>query len=145
MFEIRAVDPVETRPLRQRVLRSHQTLEELAHARESLDITGAFAAFNGAGVVGTALVFPEDRERTTGLAPWRLVSMAVDPAHRRQGLGAALVQSCLDHVGAHGGDEVWCHARTNVVPFYESVGFRRTGQEWVEEHTGPHVLMWRSV
>lgn len=145
MFEIRAVDPRETRPLRQQVLRPHQTLAELAHPHEDLTESGAFAAANGMGVVGTALVFPGDRPHARGSSPWRLVAMAVDPAHRREGVGTALLESCITHVREGGGDELWCHARTTVVDFYASLGFRTDGPEWVEEHTGPHVLMWRML
>lgn len=145
MFDTRAVEPADTRPHRQRLLRPHQTLEELSHPRERLGETGCFAAFLGEKIVGTALVFPASRSASVGLAPWRLVSLAVDPAVRRRGVGRRLVGMCLEHVRSHRGDEVWCHARTGALPFYEAMGFVAEGDQWVEGHTGPHVLMWRAV
>lgn len=145
MVEIRAVDPVETRPLRQRVLRPHQSQTELAHPREAHAETGAFAAVVTDVVVGTALVFPEERPRSTGAASWRLLAIAVDPHHLRAGAGTALIEACLTHVRDRGGDEIWCHARTSAEPFYRATGFQSEGAEWLEPHTGPHVLMWRAV
>lgn len=145
MLETRAVPPVDTRPHRRRLLRPHQTLEELAHPRELLPATGSFAAFVDGQIVGTVLVVPESRPAGEGLAPWRLVSLAVDPARRRQGVGRGLVLRCLQHVRRHNGDEVWCRARTGAIAFYEALGFLVEGDEWDEEHTGPHVLMWRPV
>jgi len=143
MIEVRPVPAPATRPLRQRVLRPHQTLEELAHPWEALPGTGSFAAFVDGVMVGTAVVFPESRPGSTSAGPWRLVALAVDPAHRRRGVGAALLEECRDHVRSNGGDEVWCHARLGVVGFYEDAGFVVEGEEWSEDHTGPHVLMWR--
>ncbi len=145
MVEIHTVEPAETRPLRQRVLRPHQTLEELAHPGETLPEAGVFAALVANEVVGTALVFRQERLEKPAAHSWRLVAIAVDPAHQRTGIGAGLIERCLRHIESHGGDEVWCHARIDAIPFYESGGFLAEGEEWIEEHTGPHVLMWRPV
>ena len=143
MVEIRLVDPEQTRPLRQKVLRPHQTLEELVHPGEKHPATGAFGAFAGDEMVGTLLVFPETRAGSTSGAQWRLVAMAVDPDYQRRGIGAALISACLDYIMARGGDEVWCHGRTKVIDFYEAMGFMPDGPEWVDEYTGPHYVMWR--
>ncbi len=145
MLHVGPVSPARTRALRQRVLRPHQTVEELAHPRETLKDTGAFAAALEGEIVGTVLVFPERRAATDASHPWRLVALAVDPAHRRGGVGTQLLERCTQHVQGHGGDELWCHARTGAIRFYEAAGFAVTGPEWHEEHTGPHVLMWRPV
>lgn len=143
MVEIRLVDPEQTRPLRQLVLRPHQTLEELTHPGEQHPDTGAFGAFVADKMVGTVLVFPESRAGSPSVQPWRLVAMAVDPDYQRRGIGAALVDACLEYIVARGGDEVWCQGRTQVIDFYEALGFRPEGPEWVDEHTGPHYLLWR--
>lgn len=145
MLQVGPVAPATTRALRQRILRPHQTVEELAHPKETLRETGAFAAATDGEIVGTALVFPEHRADTLAKQPWRLVALAVDPVHRRTGVGTRLIERCVTHVQRAGGDELWCHARTGAIPFYEVAGFATTGPEWHEEHTGPHVLMWRAV
>ena len=145
MLHVGSVPPAATRALRQRVLRPHQTAEELAHPKETLRETGSFAATLDGEIVGTALVFPEVRGESAALRPWRLVALAVDPAHRRSGLATRLIERCIDHARGRGSDELWCHARTGAVRFYESAGFSATGAEWQEEHTGPHVLMWLPI
>ncbi len=145
MLQVEPVPPEATRPLRQQVLRPHQTLDELAHPYEQLPETGAFAAMLDGRMVGTALVFPEARGGSPAGHQWRLVALAVDPAYRRRGVGTGLLAECVRHAARAGGNELWCHARTGAITFYLAAGFTPTGPEWLEENTGPHVLMWRTI
>ena len=142
--DVRAIGERETRPLRQRVLRQHQTLDELAPRFET-GVDGYFGAFVNGELVGVVIVQPEEREGTSAQIPWRLTAMAVVPEHQRLGVGKQLVQKALDHIRTHGGDEVWCHGRTGALEFYAARGFRPVGDEFVEPHTGPHYLMVRPL
>jgi GNAT superfamily N-acetyltransferase len=79
------------------------------------------------------------------LPSWRIRGMATRAGARGGGIGAAVLEALVDHVAGHGGGVLWCNARTPALSFYERKGFRRFGDVWADEETGPHVVMWRVV
>ena len=54
--------------------------------------------------------------------------VTVDPAHRRLGLGTALMQQLIDHGAASGADRVYLQvdeANSGAISMYRQQGFRR--------------------
>lgn len=147
-----------TLPLRQQVLRPHQRVEDVALGGEETSGALNFAALTTAGeIVGTAWVAlegaPEQMAPVMRAASvlgltgrqWRLRCMATRSDARGAGVGALVLGAVLTHVGGAGGGLLWCNARVAATGFYLSQGFEIYGEEWEEEHIGPHVLMWRLV
>ncbi len=146
------VAPERTYLLRQQVLRPHQRVEEMSliGSDDPEAVVGAAVVAGSGEVVSTAAVSPEEApaELATVLPPgrqWRLRSMATRPDLRGTGIGGAVLAFVISHVAAHGGGVLWCSARVPAAAFYERAGFVRFGEEWVAEHIGPHVMMWRTV
>jgi predicted GNAT family N-acyltransferase len=113
--------------LRYRVLR-----EPLGHMRadvpfpfehESLHL---IALNDDGSVVGCVLFHPETPESG------RLFQMAVVPALQRTGLGRRMVSALENELGRRGVAEVHLHARENVVPFYERLGYSAFGEPFME-------------
>lgn len=143
--EIRRVDPASTRPLRRRVLRPHQHLDELA-ADEGREGSAWFAALAGDEIVATAGVMPEPApDHPDDPGGWRLRGMATDPDWRGRGLGARLVEAAVTHVIERGGSYVWCSARTPARAFYERHGFVATSEVYEKSPLGPHLRMERRL
>ena len=138
---VEQVPAPDTFPLRQRILRPHESLAELALPGDDDPDTAHFAVRENGEVVGTASVRRERAPWTDEPAAWRLRGMATTESRRRRGVGTALVQAVIDHVGSHGGGLLWCNARTPAVPFYERAGFVTRGEPWVDPVIGPHVAM----
>ena len=90
--------------------------------RESLHLV----AERGAQVVGCVLFHPESA--TTG----RLFQMAVRADDRRSGLGRQLVATLEVELRRRGFRDVHLHARADVVPFYERLGYAPYGAPFVE-------------
>ncbi len=145
-------------PLRQAVLRPHQTVDEVAFPEDDEPGTATFAAIDRASgaVVGVATVFrdPAPFDAAEAGLPagaggrattWRLRGMATSEGMRGQGIGARVLAAALAHVATEGGNLVWCNARVPAIGFYERAGFRTTGPQWVVPFSGPHVAMWRWV
>ena len=132
--EIREVDPAETRPLRQRVLRPHESLEELA-SHEPPGVH-AVAAFDGRAMVACGFVCPDG-----GPGAWRVRGMATAPEHRGHGIGAAILAQLVDHARAHGATRIWCNARTPALSLYARAGFERESEEFDIPGIGPHYVM----
>lgn len=146
-MKISRVPAEATYALRQRLLRPHQTVDELRLPDDNDPETGMFAALTGEGtVVATGSIRRErcpwwpEREDS-----WRLRSMATEPELRGQGVGTAVLNAALAHVAMAGGGLVWCKARTPALPFYQRAGFVAHGDEWEDPQVGPHVQMWREV
>lgn len=139
--------PEATRPLRQRLLRPHQSLDDLRREGDDDPGAGFFAALTDDGtVIATASVLhercPWQPERTDA---WRLRGMATEPALGGRGFGTAVLTAALNHVATNGGRLVWCNARTPALPFYLRAGFVPHGEESDEPQIGPHRCMWRDV
>jgi ribosomal protein S18 acetylase RimI-like enzyme len=138
------------RPLQLAVLRPGQ----LVTPEDLVDEPGAFyvAAFTADGLLaGAATMLPERYPLPVGASPgpgrgWRLRGMATDPPLRGQGFGEAVLTRAMAEAAARGGAYTWCNARSTAVPFYERLGFRREGEEFVitlpDGTEIPHYLMW---
>jgi GNAT superfamily N-acetyltransferase len=137
-LQIRAVDPALTRPLRQRVLRPHESLEELAsHEPPGVHAVGAFA---GDELVAAGFVCPDG-----GPGEWRVRGMATDERFRGQGAGAQILAALVDHARDQGATRVWCNARTPALSLYERAGFAKESDEFQIPGIGPHFVMARRV
>lgn len=140
-MRVQRVAPEVVRPLRQRVLRPHQTVAEQVFAGDDDPRAAHFAAYAGADadseVIGIASITPEG-----GPGAFRVRGMATDPEHGRgTGVGGALLMACLDHARAEGATRVWCNARTPARGFYERYGFVTEGEEFELPEIGPHHVM----
>lgn len=140
---IRRVTAADTFTLRQRVLRPHDTSDELAGAADAAH----FAAFDGGVVIASGSVMAQSPPWETWDTPqaWRLRGMATAEDRRGQGIGAALLDVVIDHVRAEGGRLLWCNARLRARAFYERAGFAARGESWIDPEIGPHVAMLRPV
>jgi len=134
VLTIRSVPPAQTRMLRQRILRPHQTVEELAAHEPS----GTFAvgAFDGDELIAVGFVGPEGEP-----GAWRVRGMATAEHARRRGAGKAVLDALVAHAAVHGATRVWCNARTPARSFYERAGFVVTSEEFELPDIGPHVVM----
>lgn len=144
------VEPVPaeaTFALRQRVLRPHQSVAEMALAGDDDPATLHLAAVEETGeVVGTLRLepaacpwFPERH------AAWQLRGMATAEHLRGRGVGAELVAAAVRRIAEHGGGLLWCNARVPAESFYARAGFAVTEHRWDDPQIGPHVGMVREV
>lgn len=133
--------------LRQRVLRPHQSIAEMALAGDDDAATLHLGAADETGqIVGTLRLepvacpwFPERADA------WQLRGMATEPRHRGRGVGAELVAVAVRHVASRGGGLLWCNARIPAEAFYAGAGFVATDHRWDDPQIGPHVGMVREV
>lgn len=66
----------------------------------------------------------------------RQVAVASDC--QRQGIGKALVSYAERYAAQHGYTEITAHARESALPFYEKLGYTRSGDRFVELGI-PHI------
>lgn len=140
---IRPIQAQDTRPLRQQILRPHQSLETLIYEGDDHPLSLHLGAFHHDQLVGIASVSPELCPAMPKEAAWRLRGMGILPSAQRQGFGAALLQTAILHIQSHNGTLLWCHGRTSALPFYRALGFIPYGDEFISPVTGPHYLCYR--
>jgi predicted GNAT family N-acyltransferase len=102
--------------------------------RESLHLI----AFDEGAVVGCVLFHPESA------GDGRLFQMAVRGERQKGGLGRQLVRALEEELVRRGFREVHLHARAQVVPFYERLGYEVFGEPF-EEVGIPHRHMRRFI
>lgn len=146
MADIRAVTASEVRPLRQRILRPHQTASSLVYGGDAAPDTLHVGAFVDDELVGVASIFRQAPEyNVSHPAAWRIRGMATDEAHRGKNLGAYMMQALLRHAATNGGRLAWCNARVPAIGFYSRMGFEQIGAVFELPRIGPHVVMERPI
>ncbi len=70
--------------------------------------------------------------------------VAVVASRRGQGVGTALMEYAHGVAKDNALDKVWCNAQVSALPFYESLGYRITGEPFYEANI-EHVRMERSL
>jgi GNAT superfamily N-acetyltransferase len=143
--EVRPVPLAEVLPVRQRVLRPHQRVEDVEFQGDRRPGALHLGAFEGARLVGVASVLPDRHPVLPDGDAWRIRGMAVDEDARGRGVGGLLLQACVDHARSLGAALVWCNARVRAVAFYERHGFVVDGDVFDVDVIGPHVRMHRPL
>ncbi len=144
-FEVRPISAADTRPLRQAILRPHQSIHELAFHGDDAPDTLHVGAFCNEQHVGVASVLRDPPPGEVGATFWRLRAMAVLPDLQRRGCGAALLEACLAHARKHDGKTLWCNARSSAAGFYRKFGFEICSEEFELPRIGPHFVMQRPI
>lgn len=138
---IQPIAAAQARLLRHTLLRPTRAPETLVYPGDDHPLALHAGAFREGRLVGVASVVPEPCPAAPERAGWCLRGMATLPEVQHQGCGAALIQTCVAHISAHGGALLWCHGRTSALLFYRALGFQSHGEEFLNPETGPHFLL----
>ncbi|MDQ0510978.1 GNAT family N-acetyltransferase [Ancylobacter amanitiformis] len=87
-------------------------------------IPSSFVAHRGAEFLGTVALIESDIKDRPGLTPW-LAALWVEPAARRQGIGAALVRHATRAAFAAGHARLHLCATAQNAPSYQRLGWSR--------------------
>lgn len=137
-IRVRSIPLAGTRALRQRVLRPHQAIEELAGHEPAGAV--AFGAFAADELVAVGLVGPDGEP-----GDWRVRGMATAPHARGNGAGTQILNALVQHAIAHGATRIWCNARTPALSLYRRAGFVAASDEFETPQIGPHYRMELTV
>ena len=112
------------------------TFEQKELEREKNDIL--IAAFEEDKILGCCLLTKVDNHCV------RLRQMAVQNNLQGKGIGATMMNYAENVARDAGYNKVIMHARKTVVPFFEKLGYKVTGNEF-EEITIPHYIMEKKL
>ena len=141
---IRRAKVHEIFPLRHAILRPGRPVSYSVYSEDE----GAVhvGAWTDDMLVGCATVFPQPWPGNDLLAAvsdaWRLRGMAVDPSMQGTGLGRLVLAEATAAAREAGSSLLWANARTSALGFYERLGWRIVGEEFVASDSGlPHYPM----
>jgi GNAT superfamily N-acetyltransferase len=131
-------------PLRHAVLRPGRPVSYSVYSQDE----GAVhvGAWDDDMLVGCATVFP-DPWPGSSLEPaspgaWRLRGMAVDPSKQGSGVGRLVIDEAVAAAREAAAPLLWANARTAALGFYERMGWRVVGEEFIASDSGlPHKPM----
>lgn len=138
---VKEIKSIETRPLRQSVLRTNWTLEQLFYEGDDDIDTYHAGAFDKEKIIGIASVYRKAKKGENNNNSWQLRGMAVDPEYRGKGIGKLTLENCINYIKSKNGKILWCNARLVAVDFYKSFGFAIKSDLFEIDDIGPHYIM----
>lgn len=137
---VAAIDLVD---VRRRVLRDGRTDLSADHPADDDPTTVHLAVRNDGEVVGAVTLLRDSRTVEGVDVAVHLVLMAVAPEHQGQGIGAMLIAEAQSQCGRDGSG-IWAAARISALGFYERLGFRADGEEFIGAMDLRHrLVVWQ--
>ena len=141
-YHVELIDPHETYPLRQQVLRPTLTIDQVAMDHDDLSTSfhvGARSPETGE-VIAIMTVMRDPVPGSEDIA-WRIRGMASSPEARGTGSGGAVLKFGIKHAWSMDRKTIWCNARKVAYGFYQHYGFVLVGEEFDIPGIGPHKVM----
>lgn len=144
-YELQRIEAAEARPLRRALLHPSLPLAAVDYQADSHPSALHVGAFKDWVLVGIATVHPQPMPSAIRTGAWRIRDIAVEHGHRGRGVGAWMLERCLEHAATAEGQVAWCTARAGAYGFFERLGFKRAGAAIDDPEDGPHYLLYREL
>ncbi len=143
MFKIKEVVLDDIIDFRHNILRPHQSIEDCIYETDKHIETFHVGAFHKEKLVSIASFNRECNEIFPEIDQFRLRAMATQPDFRKQGAGRLIVQFAEQKLIQKGCSLLWCKGRTNVVEYYNKLGFESFGDVFDYPPIGPHIILFK--
>ena len=140
-MEVLRINPVDTYPIRHKMLRPSGTIEDCMYQGDHDDLTFHLGAFVDKKLVSVASFYFERHPTFPEAYQYRLRGMATLPDHQGQGLSSSLLRTAFPVIKQNQCPLLWCNAREKAMGFYTKVGFQATGEHFTIQNVGKHILM----
>ena len=142
MFTVQFITAEEAFPLRRHHLRPQLPASRSRYAGDDHPASVHAGAFADSGsseeLVGVVSFLPRNQSGELTTREYQLNGMVTLPSVRNQGVGTRLADFGIARLVELGATRVWCNGRTPSRSFYERLGFRVVGDEFITPGTGPH-------
>ena len=143
--DITKIDAEKVRPLRHSELRKGQDFSTTSYLEDYEADTFHMACIVDEKIVTCATFYPEKSTKIKSENTYRLRGMATDSNSQRKGYATDLMIESFKELKEKGVNLLWCNARLVAVSFYESLGFKITGELFNIEGIGPHYYMSKEI
>ncbi|WP_194850256.1 GNAT family N-acetyltransferase [Nonlabens antarcticus] len=147
---IKEIAALETYGVRHPVLRAGRPLEDCAMEGDDLESTFHLGAYDEELHIGVATFLKSEARQSpivfdTINSYYQLRGMGVIPDHQGRGIGKLLLEKGIEKLQSYQIDMLWFNARVIAVPFYESMGFEKTGEPFEVKNIGTHFKMFKKL
>ena len=142
---ITKVDAEKVRALRHSELRKGQDFSTTSYLKDYEEDTFHMACIVDEKIVTCATFYPEKSIKIKSNNAYRLRGMATDSNFQRKGYATVLMNESFKELKKRDCNTVWCNARLVAVDFYESAGFKITGELFDIAEIGPHYYMYKEI
>lgn len=74
---------------------------------------------------------------------YRIRALCVDEKYRMQGIARNLFNKIIEEITSRGANAMWFTARTHLIKFYNSFGFKEYGEEFLVPNSCMHIKMYK--
>jgi GNAT superfamily N-acetyltransferase len=141
--ELKLISSQVALPLRHKILRPHQTIQDCVFPQDAWSHTFHVGGFHEGQLIGVATFHEESFPELSAQKPWRLRGMATDSTFHGRGIGRKVLEFGMDLLKLKQCDLLWCNAREVAFPFYEKLGFEYLGPMFEIPTVGPHKVMYK--
>ncbi|MBZ2176008.1 GNAT family N-acetyltransferase [Schnuerera sp. xch1] len=145
MFEVRTIKPEMTYKIRHNVLRPYQTIEDCKYDTDNEDKAFHVGAFYLGKLISVASFCVERNPDFPIEKQYRLRAMATIEDFRKLGAGRTVVNYAENLIKKQGFNFLWCKGRTNVLGYYNKLGFKVYGEVFDYPSIGPHIIMYKEL
>jgi predicted GNAT family N-acyltransferase len=142
---IREVTKEDVYELRHRILRPKMPIEEIMYDTDNENSTFHLGAYIDDVLVGIASFNFEVNKDLPDYKQFRLRAMAVTPECRNKGVGKMIVLNAIDKLKTTDTKILWCKGRTNVIGYYNKLGFEAFGSSFDYPGIGEHIILFKNI
>lgn len=142
-ISIKKINYLDTFPVRSAVLRQGKPMETCSFLGDEAVGTTHFGLYIENNIIGVASVFTSNNENFDNKNQYQLRGMAILEAYQNTGFGKLLIEEIFNFIESNQVELLWFNARETAVPFYEKLGFIKTGSSFGIPEIGTHFLMYR--
>ena len=139
--EVLRIKPIDTYPIRHKMLRPNGTIDECKFQGDNDELTFHLGAFVDKKLVSVASFYFERCPIFPEAYQYRLRGMATLSEYQGQGLSSALLKTAFPVIKQNQCQLLWCNAREKAMGFYLKVGFETHGELFSIQNIGKHMLM----
>lgn len=143
MITVRLIESSQTIDLRHRILKPLRPIEECFLPEDNLKSTFHVGVFENTQLVTIATFMKDNFKELYPGEAYRLRGMASDTSAQGKGYGKKALLFGIQKLKDMKVEFLWCNARVNAFPFYESLQFQYHGSLFEIVNTGPHKVMYK--
>ena len=144
-MEVKRISANDTYQIRQMMLRQGKPITSCHFDSDEDEQTFHLGAFTDGKLVSVASFFFKNNNSFEIENQYQLRGMATLENFQRKGLSRELLNVAFPVIKQNFCDLLWCNARIEARPFYETVGFKAVGEVFEIEGVGPHILMQKEI
>lgn len=145
-MEIKHYKASELLLLRRNVMRpNRESFEDVIYDKDNHPSAIHLGVENDGKIIACVSAYQENNPDLSQQIQYRIRALCVDENYRLQGIARMLFNKIIEEVTNKGAQAIWFTARTHLIKFYNSFGFKEYGEEFLIPNSCMHIKMYKSL